>query len=96
MTTIASDLAILTPEFIVALGGMALMMAGVFLGDVRQRVLNWLAIAILLGAAGVVIAFSSRATAFNGAFIADAFARFAKVLALLGAALVLFMGQSYV
>ncbi len=96
MTGITSDLAILTPEIIVALGGMALMMAGVFLGDVWQRRLNWLAIVLLLGAAGVVIAYSPRATAFNGAFIADAFARFAKVLALLGAALVLFMGQSYV
>ena len=61
-----------------------------------QRVVNWCAIALLLATAGAILATEPRATAFNGAFIADAFAEFVKVLALIGAALVLFMGQSYV
>lgn len=96
MSAIGPDLGTLTPELIVAGGGMVLMMAGVFAGDRSQRVLNWFAIALLLGAAGVVIDVAPRGAAFNGAFLADGFARFTKILALLGAALVLFMGQGYV
>ena len=92
VTGIGSDLRLLTPEFIVVIGGMALMMAGVFAGDRWQRLLNWIAIALLLAAVGIVIGISPNATAFNGAFISDAFARFIKVLALLGAALGVALG----
>ncbi len=91
-----TDLAVLTPEFVMVLGGMALMIGGVYAGDQWQRLLNWCAIALLLATAGLVLAMQPRAIAFNGAFIADAFAEFVKVLVLIGAALVLFMGQDYV
>ena len=92
----AAELGVLTPEFIMAIGGMALMIGGVFAGDQWQRLLNWCAIALLLAALAVLLALRPRATAFNGSFIADAFAEFVKVLVLAGAALVLFMGQSYI
>ena len=92
----AAELGVLTPEFIMAIGGMALMIGGVFAGDQWQQLLNWCAIALLLAALAVLLALRPRATAFNGSFIADAFAEFVKVLVLAGAALVLFMGQSYI
>lgn len=91
-----TELGALLPEFIIAVGGMVLMMGGVYAGDQSQRVVNWCAIALLLATAGLILAMEPRALAFNGAFIADAFAEFVKVLVLIGAALVLFMGQSYV
>src|SRR5438105_14558462 len=96
MTAISSDIGIVVPEFMLAVGGAVLMMAGVFAGDTWQRVVTWLAIALLLATTAVVIAYSTGGTAFNGAFISDEFARFAKILALLGAAVVLFIGQNYV
>ncbi len=82
------------PEIVVAIGAMALLMFGAFRRDAEGRdfVCSWLAIAVLLVAAGV-LAFAppERAVLFEGAFIADDFARFMKLLILAGAALVLVM-----
>jgi NADH-quinone oxidoreductase subunit N len=82
------------PEIVVAVGAMAILMFGAFRRDAEGRdfVCNWLAIAVLLAAAGV-LAFASpeREVLFEGAFIADDFARFMKLLILAGAALVLVM-----
>ncbi|HEY4264968.1 MAG TPA: NADH-quinone oxidoreductase subunit NuoN [Micropepsaceae bacterium] len=90
------NVALLVPEFIVALGAMALMMIGVFMGDRAQKLLSWLAI-LLFAAAGVAALMQTgRAQAFNGGFVADGFARFVKLMVLVGAALVLIMGQGYV
>ena len=89
---------LLMPEFIMALGGMALLMLGVFTGDRTQRLVSNLAVALMLATGGWIIlnAGDGRLSAFNGAFQIDDFARFVKTLALLGAALVLVMSQNYV
>ena len=72
---------------------MALLMLGVFAGDKHQRAaVSWLAIALLVVAGVVRRDGAGAATAFNGAFVVDDFARFAKVLMLGGAALVLSCG----
>jgi NADH-quinone oxidoreductase subunit N len=96
MSALGSNLGILAPELIVALGAMALMMIGVFLGDRSQRLLSYLAIALFIVAGWAALMGEGRAAAFNGAFIADGFGRFVKLLVLGGAAFVLIMGQSYV
>ena len=97
MTQLTADIGVLSPELIVVLGGMVLMMLGVFLGDRSQKLVSNLTIALFVLAGGVVLlGGEDRASAFNGAFVADDFARFIKLLVLSGAALVLIMGQDYV
>jgi NADH-quinone oxidoreductase subunit N len=89
---------LLMPEFIMALGGMALLMLGVFAGNQTHRLISNLSVALMLVTGGWIIlnAGDGRLSAFGGAFQIDDFARFVKVLALLGAALVLVMSQNYV
>lgn len=98
MTLTLQNVDLLMPEFIMALGGMALLMLGVFTGDRTQRLVSTLAVALMLttGAWIILNAGDGRLSAFGGAFQIDDFARFVKILALLGAVLVLIMSQNYV
>jgi NADH-quinone oxidoreductase subunit N len=85
----------LAPELTLALGGMALLMLGVFAGDRHQPALTYLTVALLILVGGLVVVTPSVGAAFNGALVIDDFARFVKVLVIGGAALVLIMGQSF-
>lgn len=91
---LSADAMVVLPEIVVALGGMALLMLGVFAGDKNAKVLSYLAIG-LFAAAGAIAFSASPATAFSGAFAADGFAAIVKMLILAGAALVLVMGHGY-
>lgn len=95
MSAISSDLNALIPEFVLALGAMALMMFGVYAGAAWQRFANGAAIALLIATVAVLGILQPHAVAFGGAFIADPFAEFVKILVILGAVLTLFMGESY-
>ena len=65
-------------------------------GDRDTGVISFLAVVAMAVAAYVMLAGSgATAMAFNGAFVVDGFARFAKVLILLGSALTLIMAQGY-
>ena len=88
------DAAVVLPELIVAAGGMALMLLGVFMGDHAQKLLSYLSVALFLGVSALIYAVPGG-SAFGGAFHADAFAAFIKLLVLLGAAVVLIMSQAY-
>ncbi|MDP6390677.1 MAG: NADH-quinone oxidoreductase subunit NuoN [Alphaproteobacteria bacterium] len=86
------------PEIFLAVAGMLLMMVGVFTREERaaQRV-HLLSLAVLVITMAMVgILNGGKAMAFGGVFLADDFAAFMKVLAILGAVLVLVMGRSYV
>src|SRR5258708_20038075 len=77
-----SALAPLLPEIVLGLGAMALLMLGAY-GDARTaRVIDGLAIALLI-AAGVILYLlpAGKLVSFNGSFVVDNFARFLKVLA---------------
>lgn len=85
------------PEVFVALGGMGLLMIGVFRGDRSFRFVSWLAVLVLV-MAGVLVSFgvgTGSVGAFGGAFIADGFARFIKLLVLAGGALTLLLSLAY-
>jgi NADH-quinone oxidoreductase subunit N len=92
---IAADLTTALPEIVLALFAMGALMVGVY-GSKDQ-----MATPILWATAGlmVLLALYSGAsaleerTAFNGMYLADGFAHFAKMLILLSAAVVLVMGQ---
>ena len=92
---LAVESAIITPELILALGGMALLMLGVFAGDRIPRLFSYLTLLLLIAAGVAVVYDTSDGSAFNGALVVDEFARFIKVLVLGGAALVLVMAQSF-
>src|SRR5215469_11050157 len=97
MMSISHDLMVLLPELILAGSGMALLMLGVFRSeDGATPALSFLAIAAMAVAAYyVVVPITPDARAFGSAFIEDGFARFAKILILLGSALTIWMSQAF-
>lgn len=79
-----TSLQISTPELILAVGALALLMIGVFSGDKSAPTVTGLAVAIMI-AAGLWLVFSpTQGEAWAGAFVLDSFSRFMKVIALIG------------
>ena len=94
--TLQADLMVLLPELILAVGAMALLLAGAISGEKSASGVSWGAIVLLLmSGAAAIWAVPDHATAFGGAFIADGFARFAKVLILIGAALSILLADEF-
>jgi NADH-quinone oxidoreductase subunit N len=93
---IGADLSIVMPELLLAVGSMALLMLGTYGGGDRVAgLVNWLTVALLC-ALGLWIALDpSQGSAFNGAFIADKFAQFTKVLMLFSSAAILVLARDY-
>src|SRR6056297_2359032 len=92
-----ADLNVILPEIVLALYAMAALLGAVYTGRDRLAIpLVW-ATAGLMALLAVWIGMSGAGTrtAFGGMFIADGFARFAKVAILLSAAAVLVAGQDY-
>ena len=85
------------PEIFVALAAMALLLIGAFRGDSQTRTSGWFAVAVLIVAGGLVAGTAaSPGSAFGGMFVADAFARFTKILVLTGTALAVILSISYI
>ena len=86
------------PEAFLATMGMVLLIVGVFQGNSSMRQISWLTVLTLLITAGLLYVFGSTGDAvitMNGLFITDAFAHYAKLFILLGAALAIIMSQDY-
>lgn len=79
-----ASLAPASAELILAIGSVALLMAGVFLKKEATAGLVGIAIGLLIAVAVLVIIYPAEGQLFNGAFIQDGFARYMKVLVLLG------------
>ncbi len=93
---IEADLHLLLPELILIVSAMALLMVGVFRGDKSLGLLSVLSVLAMAASAGAVLGQgSATASAFNGAFVADDFARFAKLLILLGSTAALALAQGF-
>ena len=93
---ISADLAILVPELILAVGALALLLFGAVRGERGIGLVSALAIILLAASAWfVAMPVTYEARAFGGAFVVDDFARFAKLLILLGSALTLLMAQDF-
>jgi len=77
------------------LAAIVLLMFSVFTKD-TTRAVNWASVGALVIAAGLVVSQPpAPVTLFDGAFIADGFGRFLKVVVLLAAALALSMSHDY-
>jgi NADH-quinone oxidoreductase subunit N len=84
------------PEIVLGLGAMALLMVGVFRGAASVRVVDYAAIALLVIAGVVLLALpGGRLVSFGGSFVVDDFARFLKILALIGSAVAIVLSLDY-
>ncbi len=91
------DLSIILPELVLSIYAMGALLVGVYGGKDRLApLLLWVTSGLMVVLA-LWIGFQGRGTAsaFEGMFIDDAFARFAKVTILLAAAAILLMSESY-
>ena len=93
---LSTSLQLSVPELMLAVGAMVLLMVGVFSGEKSVTLVNGLAVALLIMAGLVLVLVTDNGEAFNGAFLSDPFARFMKVLALIGAitAMVMTVGHA--
>jgi NADH-quinone oxidoreductase subunit N len=97
-TLTAAGLLPLLPEIVLGVGAMALLMLGVFRGegDATVRLIDIASIVLLIAAGLIVIALpQGKLIAFGGSFLVDDFARFLKVLAILGSAAAILMSIDY-
>jgi NADH-quinone oxidoreductase subunit N len=92
--TLVQSYAALWPEIVVSLGAIALLMYGVFRPESEREAetTGWLAILVLAIAAVLVLQQpAGTERLFAGAFVADGFGRFMKLLVLAGSALALIL-----
>ena len=94
---ISADYILVLPEIVLAVGAMALLMLGAYRGEDRQASLVNSLAAALLFMVGLWILFRGdiAGIGFAGAYVADGFARFAKVLILFSSALMLMLGEGW-
>jgi NADH-quinone oxidoreductase subunit N len=84
------------PELVLVLGAMMLLMFGVTRGDRSTPIVCGLAI-VLLVVAAVLLAMQPPGTvvAFHGSFVLDSYARFLKILALVGSAVTILLSFEF-
>ncbi len=89
------SLSLAAPELILALGAMALLMVGVFSGERANTTVTGLAVAVLIAAGAWMVLFTGDGVGFGGSFISDGFARFMKLLTLIGSIVTLIMSVGF-
>ncbi|MTW16232.1 NADH-quinone oxidoreductase subunit NuoN [Rhodoplanes serenus] len=84
------------PEIVLAVGAMVLVLIGAFRGDRSTGAVGGFAVMLLI-AAGVLVALmpSETVTTFGGSFVVDSFARFFKLLVLIGSATAVLMSTDF-
>ena len=89
--TFLASLHLSTPELILAVGAMVLLMIGVFSGEKSSGAVTWLAVGLLAVSGAWLIWQTGDGQAYNGAFLSDPFGKFMKVLTLFGSMVALIM-----
>src|SRR5258705_3951551 len=84
------------PELVLAAGAMVLLMLGAYRGQQTTRLVTGLAICLLVLTGGLELLLPvGKLTTFAGGFIVDDFARFLKILALIGSVATLVLSAEY-
>ena len=85
------------PELVLAVGAMALLMLGAYRGQGTTALVTGLAVCLLV-AIGVIELMlpAGKLTTFGGSFIVDDFARFLKIVALIGSVATLVLSVEFV
>lgn len=96
MTFAGYSLLPVLPELVLAAGAMALLMLGAFRGPQTTPLVTSLAVIALVIAGAIELWLpAGKLTTFNGSFIVDDFARFLKILALIGSGTALILSRGY-
>src|SRR5436309_8002774 len=84
------------PELVLAVGAMALLMLGAYRGEGTTRLVAPLAgvVLVVTGLLERMLA-AGKLTTFGGSFIVDDFARFLKILAIIGSAVTLILSTEF-
>src|SRR6201987_1389742 len=84
------------PEIVLAIGAMALLMVGAYRGQSTTALVTGLAVCLLVVTGVLELTLpAGRLTTFGGSFIVDDFARFLKILALIGSAATLILSSEF-
>ncbi|MFZ1169695.1 MAG: NADH-quinone oxidoreductase subunit NuoN [Bradyrhizobium sp.] len=84
------------PELVLAVGAMALLMLGAYRGVRTTGLVTGLALVLLVIVGVLELTLPvGKLTTFNGSFIVDDFARFLKILALIGSAATLLLSVEF-
>lgn len=89
-----TSVGVLLPEIIMAVGAMVLLLAGAVGGEKTATPISWAAIGVMV-LAELAVSMGVGGLAFGGAFMADNFARYAKLLILIGAALSVLLTEEF-
>ncbi|WP_018698213.1 NADH-quinone oxidoreductase subunit NuoN [Amorphus coralli] len=93
--TAVPDIMPLLPELVLAIGAMVLLMIGVFAGDEPVGTVTAGAVILIVIATALLLIAPDYGTRFDGAFVLDPFARFLKILALIGSGFAIIMTTAY-
>ncbi|MCO4054499.1 MAG: NADH-quinone oxidoreductase subunit NuoN [Bosea sp.] len=98
MTAMAAvpDLMPALPELILAVGALAMVLIGAIQGERSLRLMEIMAVVLFAIVGVVLLTQTGKQVTFNGAFVADGFARFMKLLTLVGAAAAIIMSADYI
>lgn len=91
---LAISLKLSIPEIMLAVGAMALLMIGVFSGESSTRIVTGLSVALLIIVGLWLVLFTGEGEAYGGAFLSDPFAKFMKLLVIIGSVTALVMSVS--
>jgi NADH-quinone oxidoreductase subunit N len=84
------------PELVLAAGAMVLLMIGAHRGQQATGLITGLAVCLLVVTGVLELALpAGKLTTFGGSFIVDSFARFLKILALIGSAATLILSSEF-
>ena len=84
------------PEILLACGAMVMLMFGAFAGERSGSFVNGLCILLLIAVGAVVVWLpGGKTTLFGGSFVVDDYARFLKLLTLVGSAGALILSLDY-
>ena len=84
------------PELVLAVGAMALLMLGAYRGQGTTKLVTALAVVLLIVTGILELALpAGKLTTFGGSFIVDDFARYLKILALIGSTTTLVLSTEF-
>jgi NADH-quinone oxidoreductase subunit N len=93
---VQQTMALALPEIVLAAGALALLMLGVFRGEGVTGLVNALAVLLLIVVALMIgTTQTDKAVGFGGSFVVDDFARFLKVLVLVGSAATILLSLEF-
>jgi NADH-quinone oxidoreductase subunit N len=83
------------PELVLAIGALALILAGAIRSKTSDRLLTEIAVGIIGLAILILLSGKGSTSVFDGAFIDDPFGRFMKILSYAGSLVTLLMAQDF-